>query len=68
MEQKHMGLLNRLFRPKRAALEDALNTLARIVDDDEYQKRLLPESLRAMMKTGGAVDVLPDARGPFGLW
>jgi hypothetical protein len=43
---KHMGLLSRIFRPEQAAMERSLGTLARILDDDDYQNTLLPEHLR----------------------
>jgi hypothetical protein len=61
-----MGLLNRVFQPRKAAFDDAIAWLVRFVDDEEYQNSLLDPPIRQLSLLGAPVDQLPNGHGAFG--
>jgi hypothetical protein len=61
-----MGLLNRIFQPRKVAFDDAIRWLSLFVDDEAYQNSLVDPTLRKLFLAGEAVDELPNGHGAFG--
>jgi hypothetical protein len=65
-----MSFLSRLFGKEddvSRELREAMKTIWRIIDDEEFQNSFLPELIAGMVKSGAAVDRLPNCVGAYGL-
>jgi hypothetical protein len=60
--EKHARDFEKLPAEQRALCE----RIFRFINDDEAQNAALPDIVQELLKAGGAVDEVPDAKGEFG--
>jgi hypothetical protein len=61
-----MGFWTRRTNPKQALEEKLFAFIARSVDDEDYQNRVLQPLVFPMLERGLACDQVPDGHGAFG--
>lgn len=61
-----MGFWTRLTNPKQARAEELIALIARSVDDEAYQNRVLQPHVKPMLEQGLACDRIPNGHGVFG--
>jgi hypothetical protein len=61
-----MGIWTRLTSPTQARAEKLLALIARSVDDEEYQNRVLQPHVLPMLERGLPCDQVPDGHGALG--
>lgn len=63
-----MSFFSKLFgKQKDDPLKNAMQTIYRLIDDEDHQNNMLPEPIAQVIKGGVACDVVPGASGKFGL-
>lgn len=64
-----MGFLAKLFGQEDAEAREfrkAMEGIARLLDDEQFQNNLLPGAMAQVLTEGAAIDRLPNGRGAFG--
>lgn len=65
-----MGFFSRLLGKEdegQKAFREAMEMIAKIIDDESFQNKLLGDEMEAMLLSAPAIDERPDGQGAFGL-
>jgi hypothetical protein len=63
-----MGVLSKIFgeSKEQKALREAVTLVRKIVEDEDFQVRMLPDLIQDLIKDGVSCDSVPGASGQFG--
>lgn len=65
-----MGFFSKLMGKEdegQKAFREAMEMIAKIIDDESFQNKLLGDEMEAMLDSTPAIDERPDGQGTFGL-